>query len=101
MPMILAGPSPVFPPQFSKDVLVNIYSAYIDNFLNAKDAVRIAKEARPAFMKFLEVGPASVSIDPGHELKQGRMGVNGSNFIARLGIFPPPSWFCCKEGQLG
>lgn len=47
------------PPQFSKDVLVNIYSAYIDNFLNAKDAVRIAKEARPAFMKFLEVGPGS------------------------------------------
>lgn len=45
-------------PQFSKDVLVNIYSAYIDNFLNAKDAVRVAKEARPAFLKFLEVcGP--------------------------------------------
>ncbi|NWQ82893.1 ARHGH factor, partial [Columbina picui] len=44
---------------FSKDVLVNIYSAYIDNFLNAKDAVRIAKEARPAFMKFLEVGLGS------------------------------------------
>lgn len=45
-------------PQFSKDVLVNIYSAYIDNFLNAKDAVRMAKEARPAFLKFLEVlGP--------------------------------------------
>lgn len=42
-------------PQFSKDVLVNIYSAYVDNFLNAKDAVRVAKEARPAFLKFLEV----------------------------------------------
>lgn len=41
--------------QFSKEVLANIYSAYIDNFLNAKDAVRIAKEAKPAFMKFLEV----------------------------------------------
>ncbi|XP_027003155.2 rho guanine nucleotide exchange factor 17 isoform X1 [Tachysurus fulvidraco] len=39
---------------FSKEVLANIYSAYIDNFLNAKDAVRIAKEAKPAFMKFLE-----------------------------------------------
>uniref|UniRef100_A0A8D0HNN8 Rho guanine nucleotide exchange factor 17 n=1 Tax=Sphenodon punctatus TaxID=8508 RepID=A0A8D0HNN8_SPHPU len=39
---------------FSKDILVSIYSSYIDNFLNAKDAVRIAKEARPAFMKFLE-----------------------------------------------
>ncbi|XP_049745858.1 rho guanine nucleotide exchange factor 17 isoform X1 [Elephas maximus indicus] len=39
---------------FSKDVLVNIYSAYIDNFLNAKDAVRVAKESRPAFLKFLE-----------------------------------------------
>lgn len=39
---------------FSKEVLANIYSAYIDNFLNAKDAVRMAKEAKPAFMKFLE-----------------------------------------------
>ncbi|XP_069615525.1 rho guanine nucleotide exchange factor 17 [Ranitomeya imitator] len=39
---------------FSKEILVSIYSAYIDNFLNAKDAVRIAKEARPAFIKFLE-----------------------------------------------
>lgn len=59
MSMIHAASSSVFPSQFSKDVLVNIYSAYIDNFLNAKDAVRIAKEARPAFMKFLEVGPGS------------------------------------------
>lgn len=41
--------------QFSKEILANIYSAYIDNFLNAKDAVRIAKEAKPAFLKFLEV----------------------------------------------
>ncbi|XP_075054632.1 rho guanine nucleotide exchange factor 17 isoform X2 [Mixophyes fleayi] len=39
---------------FSKEILVTIYSAYIDNFLNAKDAVRVAREARPAFMKFLE-----------------------------------------------
>ncbi|XP_056229561.1 rho guanine nucleotide exchange factor 17-like [Seriola aureovittata] len=39
---------------FSKDTLANMYSAYIDNFLNAKDAVRIAKEAKPAFHKFLE-----------------------------------------------
>ncbi|XP_041438753.1 rho guanine nucleotide exchange factor 17 isoform X2 [Xenopus laevis] len=39
---------------FSKEILVSIYSAYIDNFLNAKDAVRAAKEARPAFIKFLE-----------------------------------------------
>ncbi|XP_067841964.1 rho guanine nucleotide exchange factor 17-like [Heptranchias perlo] len=39
---------------FSKDVLGNSYSAYIDNFLNAKEAVRLAKEAKPAFIKFLE-----------------------------------------------
>lgn len=39
---------------FSKETLANIYSAYIDNFMNAKDAVRIAKEAKPAFLKFLE-----------------------------------------------
>lgn len=51
----LESPNLSLHPQFSKDVLVNIYSAYIDNFLNAKDAVRVAKEARPAFLKFLEV----------------------------------------------
>lgn len=51
----LEGSQLPFHPQFSKDVLVNIYSAYIDNFLNAKDAVRVAKETRPAFLKFLEV----------------------------------------------
>uniref|UniRef100_A0A3Q3AJ41 Rho guanine nucleotide exchange factor 17 n=1 Tax=Kryptolebias marmoratus TaxID=37003 RepID=A0A3Q3AJ41_KRYMA len=39
---------------FSKEALANMYSAYIDNFLIAKDAVRIAKEAKPAFHKFLE-----------------------------------------------
>lgn len=39
---------------FSKEALANMYSAYIDNFLSAKDAVRIAKEAKPAFHKFLE-----------------------------------------------
>ncbi|XP_039986455.1 rho guanine nucleotide exchange factor 17-like [Xiphias gladius] len=39
---------------FSKETLANMYSAYIDNFLNAKDAVRTAKEAKPAFHKFLE-----------------------------------------------
>lgn len=38
-----------------------MYSAYIDNFLNAKDAVRIAKEAKPAFHKFLEVCIHSLS----------------------------------------
>ncbi|TRZ02143.1 hypothetical protein DNTS_014238 [Danionella cerebrum] len=39
---------------FSKETLASIYSAYIDNFMNAKDAVRVAKEAKPAFLKFLE-----------------------------------------------
>ncbi|XP_069747893.1 rho guanine nucleotide exchange factor 17-like [Narcine bancroftii] len=39
---------------FSKDVLANSYSSYIDNFLNAKEAVRMAKDAKPAFIKFLE-----------------------------------------------
>lgn len=83
-------PSPFFclfffhpPPQFSKDVLVNIYSAYIDNFLNAKDAVRIAKEARPAFIKFLEVG---VGATGGAE--SGLMGLNWLS-MAKLGFFQP------------
>ena len=81
-----------FFPQFSKDVLVNIYSAYIDNFLNAKDAVRIAKEARPAFMKFLEVGPGCHR-GPDTILlgaTGGAEGVSGSKLViySERGIFP-------------
>lgn len=51
-----------FSSQFSKEILANIYSAYIDNFMNAKDAVRIAKEAKPAFLKFLEVHYGLISV---------------------------------------
>lgn len=75
----LEGPNLPLHPQFSKDVLVNIYSAYIDNFLNAKDAVRVAKEARPAFLKFLEVP------GPGRGME--------ATFLGQLwGSQEPPAW---------
>ncbi|XP_066288022.1 rho guanine nucleotide exchange factor 17-like isoform X1 [Branchiostoma lanceolatum] len=39
---------------FTKDLLVESYRAYINNFLTAKAAVRMAEQAKPVFSKFLE-----------------------------------------------
>lgn len=88
---------------------MNIYSAYIDNFLNAKDAVRIAKEARPAFMKFLEVGSSPPRCWPRSRTTcktSGEVGsgVNGSKlvFYDQTGIFPPATFLVLlQRGQVG
>ena len=34
---------------------MNIYTMFIHNFMRAKAAIEIAKQARPVFAKFLEV----------------------------------------------
>ena len=41
--------------QFSKCQLMDIYSKFIGNFMRAKVAIEISKQARPVFAKFLEV----------------------------------------------
>ena len=50
-------PPPLLPPhtQFSKCHLMKIYTKFIHNFMRAKAAIEIAKQARPVFAKFLEV----------------------------------------------
>jgi hypothetical protein len=45
----------VFVNTFSKCHLMNIYTMFIHNFMRAKAAIEIAKQARPVFAKFLEV----------------------------------------------
>lgn len=62
--------------QFSKETLANMYSAYIDNFLNAKDAVRIAKEAKPSFHKFLEVRSQDVLSESALVCLFGKLGTS-------------------------
>lgn len=47
----------VFVNTFSKCHLMNIYTKFIHNFMRAKAAIEIAKQARPVFAKFLEVCP--------------------------------------------
>lgn len=84
--------------QFSKDVLVNIYSAYIDNFLNAKDAVRVAKEARPAFLKFLEVLWARA----GGWRPLSPWASFGSPRNSHPGYHSPSQWVClCPQAEWG
>ena len=41
--------------QFSRCQLMELYSAFIQNFMRAKAAVEVAKHSRPDFAKLLEV----------------------------------------------
>lgn len=45
----------LLPLQFSKCQLMDVYSKFIGNFMRAKAAIEIAKQARPVFAKFLDV----------------------------------------------
>ncbi|CAI8041525.1 Rho guanine nucleotide exchange factor 17 [Geodia barretti] len=49
----------VFVNTFSKCHLMNIYTMFIHNFMRAKAAIEIAKQARPVFAKFIERSKAS------------------------------------------
>lgn len=40
--------------QFSKPLVLETYSAFVNNWNKAKDAIRTTKSAKPAFAKFLE-----------------------------------------------
>ena len=44
-----------FQSQFSRCQLMELYSAFIQNFMRAKAAVEVAKHSRPDFSKLLEV----------------------------------------------
>lgn len=41
--------------QFNKDALLETYTSYIKNYLNAREAVRTAMLAKVAFKSFIEV----------------------------------------------
>ena len=48
--------------QFTRCQLMELYSAFIQNFMRAKTAVEIAKHSRPDFSRLLEVGRACTSM---------------------------------------
>lgn len=41
-------------PQFSKPIVLETYTAFVNNWNKAKDAIRKNKTEKPAFAKFLE-----------------------------------------------
>jgi RhoGEF domain len=41
-------------PQFSKPTILETYTAFVNNWNKAKDAIRLTKTTRPAFASFLE-----------------------------------------------
>jgi hypothetical protein len=43
------------PVQFTKQPIIDTYTAFINNWKNAKEAIKLASQAKPAFAKFLEV----------------------------------------------
>lgn len=45
----------LFPPQFSKSMVLNAYSDYINNFTNAMALIKKACMSKPVFLDFLKV----------------------------------------------
>lgn len=45
----------LFPPQFSKLMVLNVYSDYINNFTNVMALIKKACMSKPAFLDFLKV----------------------------------------------
>lgn len=45
----------LFPPQFSKLMVLNVYSDYINNFTNAMALIKKACMSKHAFLDFLKV----------------------------------------------
>lgn len=55
---IVAKQSPyvtMFPSQFSKSMVLNVYSDYINNFTSAMALIKKACLSKPAFLDFLKV----------------------------------------------
>lgn len=46
--------------QFSKSVVLDVYSDYVNNFTNAMSIIKKACLTKPAFLEFLKVGPRVV-----------------------------------------
>lgn len=45
----------IFYQQFTNQQIINTYTAFINNWKNARQAIKIATQAKPAFERFLEV----------------------------------------------
>lgn len=46
---------PFFSPQFSKSMVLDVYSDYVNNFTNAMALIKKACISKPAFLEFLKV----------------------------------------------
>lgn len=47
--------------QFSKSMVLDVYSDYVNNFTNAMSIIKKACLTKPAFLEFLKVGPVTCS----------------------------------------
>lgn len=48
--------------QFTNQQIINTYTAFINNWKNARHAIKIATQAKPAFERFLEVRYSSLPV---------------------------------------
>lgn len=46
---------PLYPFQFSKSMVLDVYSDYVNNFTNAMALIKKACMSKPAFLEFLKV----------------------------------------------
>lgn len=75
------------PFQFSKSMVLDVYSDYVNNFTNAMSIIKKACLTKPAFLEFLKVGPAVVQGPSQWGAGNGGVGV----FSGERGQFSPAS----------
>lgn len=77
--------------QFSKSMVLDVYSDYVNNFTNAMSIIKKACLTKPAFLEFLKVGPATCSPAEG-------AGSGGGGLLGTEGDWPgvrdhvPSAW---------
>lgn len=49
--------------QFSKKTVIDSYTSFINNWKQAKEAIKSTCNSKPAFAKYLEVNPAEMICD--------------------------------------
>lgn len=89
---------PWLPPrlfQFSKSMVLDVYSDYVNNFTNAMSIIKKACLTKPAFLEFLKVGSGVVwgSSQQGPGRGGGQGGFSGGGTLSTVSLVQAPLFF--------
>ena len=88
---------PWLPPrlfQFSKSMVLDVYSDYVNNFTNAMSIIKKACLTKPAFLEFLKVGAGRSGAPPSRARRwRGQGGFSGGGALSTVSLVQAPLFF--------